>query len=87
MAIALKLYEDNRIHSASVVLPGGNYDGMPIVSTLPEGNIYEYRYIDGEYVYDPLPVPEEPETPDTPTEEEDVWAALDAAYQEGVDSV
>lgn len=87
MAIALKLYEDNRIHSACTVLPNGNYDGMPIVDTLPDGKLPDYLYVDGQYVYDPLPVPEEPEIPDAPAEDDDVWAALDAAYQEGVDSV
>lgn len=55
---ALNLAKDNRILSAWKVLPNGNYDGMPIVDTLPEGNIYEYRYADGEYIHDPLPVPD-----------------------------
>ena len=62
MAIALCLYEDNRIHSAWKVLHNGNYDGMPIVDTLPAGNIADYLYINGEYIYDPLPIPEEPES-------------------------
>ena len=57
MASALCLYEDNRIHSAWKVLPDGNYDGMPIVDTLPEGNLPDYLYVNGAYVYDPLPVP------------------------------
>lgn len=66
--IALKLLGDNRIHSAWVVLPNGNYDGMPIVDTLPEGNLPDYLYINGEYVYDPLPVPEPPTPEPTPEE-------------------
>lgn len=86
MAIALKLYDDNRIHSACTVLPNGNYDGMPIVDTLPDGNLLDYLYVNGEYVYDPLPEPE-PSEPETPAEEPSVWDELDAAYQEGVDSV
>lgn len=57
MASALCLYEDNRIHSAWKVLPNGKYDGMPIVEELPEGNLPDYRYIDGKFVYDPLPKP------------------------------
>ena len=57
MNIALCINEDNRIHSAWKVLPNGNYDGMPIVDTLPDGNIPDYRYVDGEFVYDPLPKP------------------------------
>jgi hypothetical protein len=28
---------------------------MPIVNTLPEGNLYDYQYINGEFVYNPLP--------------------------------
>ena len=77
MAIALKLYEDGRIHSASVVLPNGNYDGMPVVETLPDGNLPDYLYVDGAYVYDPVPVTEpEPEEP-TPTLEERVSAVED----------
>lgn len=57
MICALNLAEDNRILSAWEVLPNGDYAGMPIVDTLPEGNLPDYRYIDGEYVYDPRPVP------------------------------
>lgn len=83
MATALCLYEDGRIHSAWKVLPNGNYDGMPIVDTLPDGNLPDYIYVNGEYVYDPLPRPE----PVEPTPEPTVWDELDEAYQEGVDSV
>ena len=61
--IALKLLEDNRIHSAWKVLPNGNYEGMPIVDTLPEGNLPDYQYIDGEFVYNPLPKEEIKEVP------------------------
>ena len=32
--------------------------GMLVVSTLPDGDITDYKYIDGSYVYDPLPKPE-----------------------------
>lgn len=63
---ALNLNDDNRILSACVVLPNGNYDGMPKVETLPEGDITDYIYSDGAYAYDPLPEPPEP-TPE-PTE-------------------
>lgn len=75
--IALNLSTDNRILSACKVLPNGNYDGMPIVDTLPEGNLPDYLYINGEYIYDPLP--KEPEPAPAPT----VWDELDAAYQSG----
>lgn len=77
MTYALNLSEDNRILSAWKVLPNGNYEGMPIVETLPEGDVSDYLYIDGEYVYDPLPEPEPPEAEPT------VWDELDAAYQAG----
>lgn len=79
----LSLSNTNRVLCASILLPNGNYDGMPIVDTLPEGNLPDYFYINGEYVYDPLPEPEQPE----PVEEPSVWDELDAAYKEGVDSV
>lgn len=61
MKYALKLAEDNRVLSAWKVLPNGNYDGMPIVEELPEGNLPDYLYVDGQYVCDPLPEPEQPE--------------------------
>ena len=42
----------------------GKYKGMPIVEMLPEGDIANYKYINNEYVYDPIPKPEpEPEEP------------------------
>lgn len=83
MKYALTINVDKRIQLASIVLTNGNYGGMPIVDTLPEGDITEYRYIDGQYIHDPLPKPE----PVEPVEEPSVWDELDAAYQEGVDSV
>lgn len=70
--IALNLYEDSRVHSACIVLPKGYYDGMPIVGVLPEGNLPDYKYINGEFIYDPLPK-EEPVEP-TPTLEDRVTA-------------
>lgn len=54
-----------------------------IVDELPDGDFHDYLYIDGEYVYDPLPKPE----PVEPEPERSVWDELDEAYQEGVDSV
>ena len=53
---SLNLDSENRILSACVCLDGFEY--MNIVDTLPEGNISDYKYIDGGYVYDPLPEPE-----------------------------
>lgn len=57
MKYALALAEDNRILSAWKVLFNGNYDGMPLVDVLPYGDISDNLYIDGQYVYDPLPKP------------------------------
>ena len=55
---ALNLNEDNRILSAT-------YDqyapaSQPRVDTLPDGDINDYLFVDGEYVYDPVPAPPEP---------------------------
>lgn len=33
-------------------------DDMPRVETIPDGNVADYKYINNEYVYDPLPEPE-----------------------------
>jgi hypothetical protein len=41
---------------------------MPIVDTIPEGNIYEYRYVNGQYIHDPLPEPD-PVEPEPTTDE------------------
>lgn len=64
---ALNLNADDRILSACVVLPS-TPETMPRVDSLPDGDINDYLYVDGEYVYDPLPVPPEP-TPE-PTADE-----------------
>ena len=61
--IALSLDNKNRLTSACIVLPGGNYDDMPIVDTLPEGDILDYLYVNGEFIYDPIPVVEPEEIP------------------------
>lgn len=53
---SLNLDADNRILSACVCLEGSEYKN--VVDTLPDGNILDYKYVDGEYVYDPLSEPE-----------------------------
>lgn len=64
MTYALNLDKTtSRILSACNVLPCGNYSGMPIVFKLPDGNITDYRYVNGEYVHDPLPAEEVVEKP------------------------
>ena len=68
---SLNLDKDGRILSACVCLEGFEYEN--VVDTLPDGSISDYKYINGEYVYDPLPEPEpQPEEPTT----DDVLNAL-----------
>ena len=61
--------DDNRILSATYEEYA--VEGMPIVDALPggetpeENDIGNYKYVDGEYVYDPLPAPPEPEPVET----------------------
>ena len=79
MRYALNLADDGRILSATFE-KYASVDAI-LVDTLPEGDISDYRYVDGAYVYDPLPKPEEPEP--EPTPEPSVWDELDAAYTAG----
>ena len=63
---ALNLDNNNRILSVT-------YDQyapveQPRVDTLPDGDVSDYLYVNGEYVYDPLPVPPEP-APDPSADE------------------
>lgn len=66
---ALNIGEDNRILSATYEEYA--VEGMPIVDALPSGetpeenDISNYRYVDGEFVYDQLPQPEPPEPVET----------------------
>lgn len=60
---ALNLAEDGRVLSATEDQYGA--EGQPRVETLPEDDIYDYKYVDGEFVYDPLPQPEPPEPVET----------------------
>ena len=66
MIYALNIADDGRILSVT-------YDRFapaeqPRVETLPDGDVTEYRYVNGEYIHDPLPKPEQPE--EKPTQEE-----------------
>ena len=63
MPYNLKLDNENRILSACVCLGDKQYPIM--VEGLPEGNISDYIYIDGEYFYDPLPTEVEIYEPST----------------------
>ena len=59
---ALNLAEDRRVLSATFekYAPASSV----LVDELPDGNLSDYRYQDGKFVYDPLPEPEpKPEAP------------------------
>ena len=63
---ALNLSEDNRI--LSVTFDEYAPPEQPRVDTLPEGDVSDYLYIDGEYIYEPLPVEPVPEPEPTADE-------------------
>lgn len=58
MKYALNLGEDNRILSANSIVKYAP-EWHPRVETLPDGDITDYKYQNGKYVYEPLPKPEE----------------------------
>ena len=89
MRIVLILDENKRITSACTALPNGNYGEMPIVDSIPTGNLPDYLYVDGEFIYVPLPEAEKPE-PEPVDDNEARIAALEAAMaaiEEGIASV
>ena len=75
MKYALNLAEDG--HILSTTYPQYAPSDAVIVDALPEGDISEYRYVDGQYIYDPLPKPDPAPSGDS------VWEELDAAYTAG----
>lgn len=58
---ALNLDADGRI--LSVTYESYAVAGMPIVNTLPDGDIIDYKYTNGEFIYEPLPEPIQPQEP------------------------
>lgn len=58
---ALNLAKDGRILSA--IYEKYAPDGAVLVDALPEGDISDYRYIDGEFIHEPLPKVEENTAP------------------------
>ena len=56
MKYALNLSEDGRILSATFEKYA--VENMPLVDILPDGDISEYIYRNGEYIHDPFPEPE-----------------------------
>lgn len=63
MKYALNIDENGRI--LSVTYEEFASDGMPIVEELLDADMADYRYIDNEYVYDPI---DKPELEDIPTQ-------------------
>lgn len=61
MKYALNLADDGRFLSAT--LPEYAPADAMIVETLPEGDASDYRYVNGEFIYDPLPVEDINEQP------------------------
>lgn len=70
MKYALNLGDDGRILSATFEKYATK--DMLLVDTLPDGDIYEYIYQNGEYIHDPIPEPEKEEKATT----DDVLNAL-----------
>lgn len=56
---ALNIDPENRVLSVTEDQYGA--EGQPRVDHLPDDDISDYRFVDGEFVYDPLPKPPEPE--------------------------
>lgn len=57
MKYALHLTEDGRV----LAITEEPYEGAILVDSYPDGDTYDYRYVDGKWIYDPLPI--EPEKP------------------------
>lgn len=81
-ALNLDANDGNRILSCTFeefALPD-----QPRVTEIPDDDITKYRYVDGEYIYDPQPEPPEPEP--EPQGEYATYDELAAAIKEGVNS-
>ena len=87
---ALNIAEDGRILSATYEKYAA--EGMPVVDNLPTGetteenDISNYKYIDGEFVYDPLPQPEPEPEPEPSGGDYVTYDELATAIKEGVNS-
>lgn len=78
---ALNLGENGRVLSVCVCIEGQTYEN--IVDSFPDGDVSEYRYVDGEFIHDPEPKPDP-----QPTEpvEYATYDELAAAIKEGANS-
>lgn len=81
---ALNLDTDRRILSAT--FEKYSTEGMPKVEVLPEGDVSDYRYVNGEYVYEPLPEPEPEPTPEPSGSDYVTYDEMAKAIREGVNS-
>lgn len=57
MNYALNLAEDGRV--LSVTFAKYAPAEAVVVEELPEGDLNEFRYVNGEFIHDPLPTPEQ----------------------------
>jgi len=63
MRYALNLAEDGRV--LSVTFAGYAPDTHPMVEALPEGDVSEYRYVDGAFLHEPQQEQAQPEAAPT----------------------
>ncbi len=49
----------NRVLSASLLFNGASMPGSVEAEALPDGNLYDYLYVNGEFVYSPIEKQEE----------------------------
>ena len=61
MRFALNLEDDGRVLSATYEQYAP--EDTVLVDSIPDGDLHEYRYVDGEFVHDPLPAEEAVEEP------------------------
>lgn len=66
---SLNLDTDGRVLAVCECLDGMEYD--IVVDSFPDGNVRDYKYINGEYIHDP-----EPKLEKEPTVEEDTLSML-----------
>ena len=75
---SLNLGENGRIMSVCVCLEGQKYEN--VVDSFPDGDVTNYRYIDGEFIHDPEPKPE-PTAQETTVEEDTLSMIVDHEYR------
>lgn len=72
---ALNLAEDGRV--LSVTYPKYAPQNAVAVDALPEGDLHDYRYVDGEFIHDPIPKEEVEEEPSLEEQVAELREALD----------